>query len=90
MPELSTVDYGVTPAGISFPAQYNVAFDLIKRNRQAGLSNRTCKVGGACVSPIEAESALITHPALPEFNPCGAWSCLWKSPPVRWQIAGAQ
>jgi len=90
MPELSTVDYGVTPAGISFPAQYNAAFDLIKRKLQAGRSDDMLKVGGACVSPIEAESALITHPALPEFNPCCAWSCLWKSPTVRWQIAGAQ
>ena len=47
MPQLSTVDRSATPPAVTFPRQYNAAFDLIERNLQAGRANKPAFIDDA-------------------------------------------
>jgi len=47
MTELSTVDPRTTPASVTFPRQYNAAFDLIERNLQAGRAHKLAFIDDA-------------------------------------------
>ena len=64
MPSLSTVDHGVAPPRVTFPAEYNAAHDLLFRNIQAGRAGKLAYIddeSSISYGELERRTACAAH-----------------------------